>query len=230
MHEASMHENNSFVTLTYKEAPVSLEYSDYQLFMRRVRREFGYARFFMSGEYGELHERPHFHAILFGVRFSDGSYLGKSEAGFKLYRSECLSGLWKLGHASFGAVSFESAAYVARYVVKKVTGAAAVAHYGARVPEFARMSLRPGIGERWLEKYWADVWPSGQVVVRDGRVGNAPRYYRKKFAARFPELAERLSLEQQEVMQSKVEENFPARLEAKAAVTSARLKMLKRKL
>lgn len=229
MHEASMHEQNVFVTLTYKEDPHSLRYGDYQMFMRRLRKARGYARFFCCGEYGEENGRPHFHAVLFGVGFHDGQYIGKSESGCKLYRSESLSELWKLGHASYGTVTFESAAYCARYVFKKITGDGAVAHYGDKVPEFARMSLRPGIGARWLNKFWTDVFPGGKVVSRDF-VSNAPRYYRKKFAERFPEEARRISLAQQEVMLEKIEDNLPQRLEAKLAVTNARLSMLKRKL
>lgn len=229
MHEASMHENNSFVTLTYKDAPDSLDYGDFQRFMRRLRKERGYARFFCCGEYGEEGGRPHFHAVLFGVSFSDRASLGKGDSGFRVFRSDELSELWPAGFASVGDVTFESAAYVARYVVKKVTGDEAAAHYGDRTPEFARMSLKPGIGARWLEKFWSDVFPSGKVVAR-GFVSNAPRFYRKKFAARFPELAAAQSAKQMEEVQLRVEEDAPDRVRAKEAVTRARLSMLKRKI
>lgn len=224
-----MHEHNSFVTLTYADAPPSLEYGDFQAFMRRLRHARGYARFFCSGEYGDERGRPHFHSVLFGVRFEDGRYLGKSPAGFKLYESADLSSMWGHGHCSVGSVTFESAAYVARYVVKKVTGAAAEAHYGGRKPEFAQMSRRPGIGSMWLEKYWSDVFPLGKVVMRDVE-SNAPRYYRKQFRSRFPVAAAALEFEQAEKVLESIEDNAPGRLEAKEAVQSARLAMLKRKL
>lgn len=229
MHEASLHEHNSFVTLTYKEAPESLDYGDFQLFMRRLRRERGYARFFCCGEYGEEGGRPHFHAVLFGVSFSDGALVGKSESGFRVYRSDELSALWKLGFASFGAVTFESAGYCARYVVKKVTGEGADAHYEGKKPEFARMSLRPGIGARWLDKYFSDVFPDGKVVSR-GHLANAPRFYRKVFARKFPALAARQSDRYLADMASRVQDNSPARIEAKRTVAEARLSMLKRKI
>lgn len=229
MHEAQLHEHNSFVTLTYADAPPSLEYGDFQLFMRRLRKSRGYARFFCAGEYGDENGRPHYHAVLFGVRFEDGCYLGKSPAGFKLYRSADLSSLWRQGHCSYGSVTFESAAYVARYVVKKVTGEAAVAHYGQRRPEFAQMSRRPGIGSRWLERYWTDVFPSGKVVIRDVEC-NAPRFYRKRFRERFPVAAQALEFEQAEKVQAAIVDNLPGRLEAKEAVQAARLSMLKRKI
>lgn len=241
MHEASLHEQNSFVTLTYKDNPVDLCYPDFQYFMRKVRKEYGYARFFAAGEYGELGLRPHFHAVLFGVGFHDGVSLGKGESGFKLFSSDALSALWSHGMASFGSVTFESAAYVARYVTKKVDGVRQLTgwHPYTRVgadgyemevrPEFAKMSLRPGIGARWLDKYWCDVWPHGKVVSR-GHVSTAPRYYRKKFAARFPYLARDKSFEEMEAISGRVEENAPERLEAKETVTRARLGMLKRKI
>nr|UQB76409.1 replication associated protein [Flumine microvirus 20] len=183
--------------------------------------------FFCAGEYGEERGRPHFHAVLFGVSFPDGCYRSKSPAGFKVYESLELSDLWKLGHCGFGDVTFESAAYVARYVVKKVTGPGAEDFYGDRKPEFARMSLKPGIGANWLDKFWSDVFPAGQVVSR-GHVGNAPRFYRKKFAERFPSAAKAESMAQMESMAARVAENFPERLDAKLKVTKARLSMLKR--
>jgi len=166
MHEASLHEKNSFVTLTYKDAPESLEYRDFQLFMKRLRKVRGRCRFYMGAEYGEQRGRPHFHALLFGVAWPDGVYLGKSPSGFKLFRSAQLSALWPQGFASVGDVTFESAAYVARYCMSVITGDKAVEHYGGRKPEFGRMSLRPGIGRAWIDKYGrSDVLPDGNVVV-----------------------------------------------------------------
>ena len=156
--------------------------------MRRLRKARGYARFFCSGEYGDENKRPHFHAVLFGVGFYDGVSLGKSESGFRIFSSDALSRLWPSGISSFGSVTFESAAYVARYVVKKVNGVKLVTgwHPYMRVdeygydrevrPEFARLSLKPGIGEKWLNKFWSDVFPQGKVVMRD-KESNAPRYY-----------------------------------------------------
>lgn len=239
MHEASLHEQNSFVTLTYKENPIDLLYGDYQLFMRRLRKARGYARFFCAGEYGEDRGRPHFHAVLFGVGFHDGKSLGKSEAGFRVFSSDALSALWPHGYSSFGGVTFESAAYVARYVVKKVDGVQHLTgwHPYTRIgadgyemevrPEFAKMSLKPGIGAKWLDKYWSDVWPAGQIVSR-GFVCGAPRYYRKKFADRCPDVAKELSMDAMEESLGRIEENAPSRLDAKEAVKVAQLGMLKR--
>ena len=149
MHEASCHEDNSFVTLTYKEAPQDLYYPDFQAFMRRVRKRFKGVSFYMSGEYGGKNGRPHLHALLFGVGFGDKISLGTVSSGSKLFSSGTLSELWGHGFASVGDVTYESAGYVARYVYKKMTGGSV---YEGSVGEFSRMSLRPAIGRRWLDK------------------------------------------------------------------------------
>lgn len=181
-----MHEGvSSFVTLTYDDEHFnpSLNYSDFQHFMYRVRARLGPTRFFMCGEYGELNARPHFHALLFGRTFSDGVLCGKD-----LYHSSTLERLWPHGFSSFGAVTHQSAAYVARYSVKKVTGDPAHAHYSRVdtrtgecvqvVPEFGRMSLKPAIGKTWWEKYWKEVHIARDgIVLQGGRKVPVPRRY-----------------------------------------------------
>ena len=100
-----------------------------------------------------------------------------------------LESLWPYGHSSVGNVTFESAAYIARYCVQKVNGDKAEEHYRVvdddgvvsyRVPEFNHMSLKPGIGARWLEKYHTDVYPRDYVVIR-GVKTKPPKYYDKLF-------------------------------------------------
>ncbi|QKI28921.1 VP4 [Kummerowia striata gokushovirus] len=191
MHESQCHEVSSFLTLTYEQcSPVeSLRYRDFQLFMKRLRKAHGSpVRFFMCGEYGENFGRPHFHACLFGIAFTDRKYIGDAGSGMKLYRSATLERLWPHGFSSVGNVTFESAAYVARYALKKVTGQAAVEHYRCvdldtgevvdRVPEFCHMSLKPGIGALWYERFHKGVFPRDWVVI-NGKRCRVPRYYDK---------------------------------------------------
>ena len=80
---------------------------------------------------------------------------------------------------TIGDVTFESAAYVARYCTKKITGKLAHEHYKGKLPEYATMSRRPGIGRAWLEKYKDDVYNYDYVVVRNGLKLRPPRYYDK---------------------------------------------------
>lgn len=186
LHEAQMHESNCFVTLTYNDDYYypSLVYRDFQMFMYRLRRRLGPTRFFMCGEYGDKDFRPHFHALLFGVNFADRSLVGKD-----LYRSAELEKLWKFGFSSVGDVNYLSAAYVARYSLKKF--ADRVSREGLPdvldpvtgelvklVPQFGHMSLNRGIGYAWFEKYWRDVFAARcGVVMPGGSTVPPPRYY-----------------------------------------------------
>lgn len=194
VHEAQMHAENSFITLTYDDAHLprgsqicetcvrphvkekSVCVSDFQRFMKRLRK---YAqkkiRFFHCGEYGEFLGRPHYHALLFGIAFDDVRYFSERN-GSRVYTSETLSRLWPFGYSVIGDVSFESAAYVARYVLKKVTGEKAIEHYAGRAPEYITMSRRPGIGSTWYDKFKSDVYPHDRISVR-GNFVRPPRFY-----------------------------------------------------
>lgn len=230
MHEASLYERNCFVTLTYAEDHLppgaSLRYRDFQRFMRELRRAHPAARirFFMAGEYGELTKRPHYHALLFNFDFEDKRIWRTTSAGHRLYTSAELEKLWPHGHSSIGEVSFDSASYVARYCLKKVTGQFSEAHYAGRVPEFARMSLRPGIAGPWLARFASDVSPDGRVVV-NGRKARAPRYYDKALAVSHPDDAERLQYERVLASRARSADNTDARLKVREAVARGKLSL-----
>jgi len=193
VHEASLNDVNCFLTLTYDDSKVvmwSLFYDHFQDFIKRLRARFSNVRvrFYMCGEYGDEFKRPHYHALLFGFDFLDKVPLSKSPGGSQMYRSPVLEELWPYGFSSVGAVTFESAAYVARYCTKKITGSPSLSHYQIvdtetgevrfdRAPEFSHMSLKPGIGADWLARYRTDVYPAGKVVRWGGASFNAPRYY-----------------------------------------------------
>lgn len=183
VHEASLYKDNCFITLTYDDFHLdpsgSLNVEDYQLFMKRLRKHFGSGvRFFHCGEYGELYGRPHHHAILFNCDFDDKELMfHNAKTGFNLYSSNLLGTLWPFGLHSIGNVSFESCAYVARYIMKKVTGDDANSHYHGRKPEYVTMSRRPGIGHDWICKYIDDVYPHDFVIIRNGIKCKPPAYY-----------------------------------------------------
>lgn len=186
LHESQLHEESSFLTLTYSDEHLpssrSLVVGHCQLFLKRLRARLApkRVRFFLCGEYGERTARPHYHAILFGYGFPDKIPL---EGKKGLFFSQELVETWGLGHCSVGSVTFESASYVASYATKKILGEAAVSHYKGRKPEFLLMSRRPGIGRGWIDSYSSDVYPSDEVIVR-GFPSRPPRYYDQVFAAR----------------------------------------------
>lgn len=191
LHEKTMHDAAWFLTLTYSEEEIpqygSLYPTDLQRFFKNLRRDYqaGSVRYYACGEYGEVTQRPHYHAVLYGPHFLDKHFL-RSADGLDVWRSQTLEDYWPHGHSEFGTLTSASAAYVAGYVRKKVSKRVNEDAYlrvddetGELVelePEFARMSLRPAIGRTWLEKYWQDVYPRDAVVV-NGREFKPPRYY-----------------------------------------------------
>lgn len=206
VHEASLYEQNCFITLTYDDEHLpknkSLVKSHFQEFIRSLRDRIRYdatlepehrvfsthssPRYMHAGEYGELNQRPHYHALLFNFDFPDKVLLRKQETG-DWYESKMLTEIWGKGFASLGALTFESAAYVSRYTLKKVTGERAAEHYGERIPEYTTMSRRPGIGFNWLEKFKTDAYPSDQIAMR-GRLMRPPAFYDKKLELADPQL------------------------------------------
>lgn len=200
MQEKRMHPESAFVTLTYDQDNCPSDYSlkkrDLQLFMKRLRktRPAG-LRFFACGEYGERTLRPHYHVLLFNTSFPDQKF-HKNAGDSKLYASAELDGLWMNGNCLIGDVTFESCSYVARYVLKKMTGEPhdVEAHYRGREPEFCTMSNRPGIGFPYYEKYGEDAYRHDAVVINGKSVG-IPRYYDKKYEAVDPGYLERLKIE-----------------------------------
>ncbi|WNK14706.1 MAG: replication initiator protein [Microvirus sp.] len=243
VHEASMYDVNSFVTLTYEDGncPTSLNYGDFQLFMKRLRKKMGKVRFFMCGEYGEKLGRPHYHACLFGVHFDDRYLWSESSGQVRLYRSPLLESLWPHGFSTVGDVTFDSAAYVAAYCMKKVNGDRADAHYekvslssGEIVkvrPEFARMSLKPGIGQPWFQKFSADVYGYDRdAVVLNGVKSKPPRYYDLLLKATDPDLAEYLEYDRYVRAGKVVSDCTPERLKVREAVTKARLSLKQRSI
>ncbi|WNK14026.1 MAG: replication initiator protein [Microvirus sp.] len=240
-HEAKLHSANSFITLTYSPehfpANGSLNYSHFQLFLKRLRRRIGKVRFYMAGEYGEDFLRPHFHALIFGYDFPDKKLFKQLSSGSMIYRSEFLESLWPYGFSSVGDCTFEAAAYVARYVMKKVTGRPSLSHYEVldydtgeitrRVPEFNKMSLKPGIGADWYAKYASDVFPHDRVII-NARKTKPPRYYDKLLDKSDPLLYEDIKYQRFLDSLNYLHDNTDARLHAKEIVTQARISQLKR--
>ncbi|AXH77316.1 MAG: replication initiator protein [Microviridae sp.] len=181
-HESRFHRNSAFITLTYDDAHLppggSLRPEDWVLFMKRLRfHHQDELRFFQCGEYGETTQRPHHHALLFGWWPDDGVRLNRYSTGTPLWDSKQLRNLWGHGNISVGLVTPETTNYVAGYVTKKLTGPAATEAYGDRVPPYATMSRRPGIGRLAIET-WGPVWYRDDAITLPGGTQvRPPRYY-----------------------------------------------------
>lgn len=135
MLEAWCHEKCSFVTLTYRDAPVgpargNLSPRDVQLFLKRLRKAVWplEIRYYLVGEYGERTARPHYHLALYGLGEEDSELIGR---------------VWAKGFVCVLPLCQRTAQYVVGYVTKKFDASV----LAGRVPVFARMSTHPrGLG------------------------------------------------------------------------------------
>ena len=248
-----MHENNAFITLTYSDKNLpyghSLDHRHWQTFFKRLkRRPRGVPdlkiRFYMCGEYGpNATRRPHFHALLFGHHFPD-QYWWKNSPGtnLPLYRSKTLEKSWTAGHSYIGTVTFKSAAYVARYCMKKINGPEADEHYNPHdpdtgelkypnplKPEYNRSSLKHGIGYPWFEKFGDEVYPADEIVM-DGYRQRPPKYYDKLYERTDPDGFQAVLSSRIAAAKEQTENATPERLKVRETVLEAKLKRLKRNL
>lgn len=208
MHEAKMHDRSCFVTLTYDNEHVPKDLSVDVTHLQKFFKDLRYhvkpkkIRYFASGEYGSIDEiqdpverikyiskygnaklgRPHYHAIIFGYWPKDSKAL-PSKNDYTWYESNELQSIWKNGFVTIGEVTDESAAYTARYTIKKLNASSEVDarfHYKGRSREFGVMSRRPGIGQTFYEKF-KDELQNNYSVIQRGYEKALPRFYKEKF-------------------------------------------------
>lgn len=234
-----MHKENCFLTLTYAPRYLpeggTLIKKHFQDFMKRLRHHAKRKiQYFHCGEYGDRDRRPHYHALVFGFDFADKALYKVTDRGDRLYTSPTLEKLWGWGFTTLGDVSFESASYCARYVLKKITGEAAPAHYRVidpqtgevhqLLPEYVTMSLNPAVGKGWYDTFSADVYPSDFVIL-EGKRHKPPRYYDKQLAVADVEAIKRA---RRAFADAHFDDNGKARLAVREAVLLSKLKTLKR--
>ena len=235
----------------------SLNLKHFQDFMKRLRKAFypQKIRFFHVGEYGRRCKhgidltvvrcplcfvgRPHYHACLFNVSFPDlQSYA--SDDGVLRYTSPMLESIWKYGFVDVGDLNYASAAYGARYILKKITGSRAGDHYMSYDmngeitflrPEYTTMSRRPGIGYDWFQKYKSDVFPSDEVPVPGfGVIKKVPRYYEEIFKEERPLSLEEIKATRRRFKEEHEDDYTPQRLMDRYEVKKASLEFKKRVL
>lgn len=258
VHESRLYDHNCFITLTFNDDflmsrpnPWTVDVRDYQLFMKRLRKKFSGLspvcvddkiiypiRFFHCGEYGELFMRPHYHACLFNFDFRDKIHY-KTVNGYPLYTSKSLEELWPYGFSTIGSLTFHSAAYTARYIMKKVTGSASYDHYNkvdpvtgevlTRNPEYVTMSRRSGIGKSWIDKYLSDVYVNGEdSVLMNGKRIRPPKYYDSQFEILFPSDLESIKSERKRKASLHEANCTPERLRVREKIQLASLRKLPR--
>lgn len=254
VHEASLYKRNCFLTLTYSDenlpAGGTLVKAHFQKFMKRLRRkEWRDAlrekrkpadiRYFQCGEYGDTTRRPHYHAIIFGIDFPDQKFHSRNVQGDEIRKSQLLDELWGLGQCTIGKVNFKTAAYVARYIVKKITGEAAEKHYRVvdpqtgetidRQPEYITMSLKPGIGARWYAKYKEDVH-ADDSIVQNGKEQPTLKFYDRLYKRQDPDALDLVKQKRVKKARKYASNNTRDRLAVRKELTLARISTLKRSL
>ena len=228
--------------------------SHFQAFMKRLRKVVPQkVKFYQCGEYGKICKhgvdleesscafcnlgRPHHHALLFNLSFPDLEAYSVQN-GTTRYTSRILEGLWPYGFVDVGQVTMESAGYVARYCMKKITGDLAEEHYRSidmdgevheLAPEYSSMSN--GIGKAWLAKYRDDVYPSDEVPVPGtGVLRGVPRYYDEILRCENEDLYEEVKAKREQGRMDSADEYTPERLMDRYKVKKAQLAHLRKTL
>jgi hypothetical protein len=223
-------EHSAFVTLTYDpehEPPDrSIKKEDLQKYFKRLRKELGKSgrrmKYLACGEYGETTNRPHYHAIIFGL--SPASPLLKEK--------------WPHGFVYTGTVTYKSARYVAGYVLKKINGRKGINPYAPKEPPFQTVSN--GLGEQWARENEAYLKNNLNCTIQGKSVG-LPRYYVKKLnidlSENFKEKNEKKEKKEKEHLKRKnismnatdeVHDHWRKQLEGKMVNNEARQKMFKK--
>ncbi|AXL15082.1 replication initiator protein [Microviridae sp.] len=235
--------------------PNSVYKRSIQLFMKRLRKAtaidvpnpdtgrtkkvYQKFRYVAAGEYGDKKGRPHYHIAILGLDFPDKYYWRTTPRGDKCYRSPALEKLWTYGQSEIGEITFQSAAYLARYTLKKSSDKRQYEQaYGYDPetgeilfdqlnPEFITMSK--GIGSDWWKKYKHDTDKDYLVIDYDKKV-KIPRYYDKKREDDDPEsLAKIKELREAKALELDATDTKRRKL-ARATVKQAQNTMLKRSL
>lgn len=259
---------NYFVTLTYEDQylPIkrcyndetgeiitgfTLDKKDLEKFNHDLRqywiRKYNHQgiRYYECGEYGSQNLRPHYHCIIFNLPYLDDlKVYRKTEVGDILYTSETLSKIWKKGYVVIGEVTYESASYVARYVMKKKFGKEADAYYQsmAKIPEFTTMSRMPGIGRNYYEANKSTIYATDEIFIqgKKGIVGVKPsKYFDRLYEQDEPEDYKRIKRERNKkntlntkLLKDKVKtvENIQGQREVQERTLQSKIKALKREL
>lgn len=239
-----MHQVSCMLNLTFDDTHLpehgQLWKDDLQRFFKRLRKSGFKFKYVASGEYGDESRRPHFHIALFGVDFgSDRRVFGRSSNGDRTYLSDAVSRCWTQGHHLIGTLNFESAAYIARYILKKAKGAdisppLAVLDDGEVIrPNSEFLLMSKGIGRSWFREYFmTDVFPLASVITRQGTRAPVPRFYKSLLKEVGEDLALDMSFRSSARADLDLErltfENLPHRRAARDTVSRSRARISKR--
>ncbi len=151
---------------------------------------------YYCGEYGSLNARPHFHMLLFNCPIPmEESYDFHIDENFKEHwKNRIIEELWQHnGMVDITEIEWSNAAYTARYTMKKVFNERTDQEYYAsgKIPEFVRMSRRPGIGMDYYEQNKFKIYENDELIMKTvkGNTGSIkpPKAFDKLFKEQYPE-------------------------------------------
>lgn len=226
IHEYFAHRDrpSSFLTLTFNEDMLhkrdvpnykSVYRSEFSGFVKRLRERiksiYGKEiRVFGSGEYGELHCRPHYHAIIYGFDFPD-KYQVRTRVGkdlIRYYRSPFLESVWKppgynpsYGFSIIGEVTQNSCQYVTGYVSDKLDefGERDYKQLGIDKPFFYTPS-KTGLGYDYFQRYYKEIYSNGYCHWHNKVKAPIPPYYTALLKDKDPELYNSYKLDKLKLM------------------------------
>ncbi len=260
--EAKTTQNNWFMTLTYDEEHIkeclkpvidketgeyghieSLIPNHLSEFIKELRRNIEYhknlqgVRFYGCGEYGSRGGRPHYHLLMYNLPLDDLAEEWKKD-GFITFSSENVSRIWGKGIVTVNEFSWETAAYTARYMLKKLKGRDAKEQYkGAGIePEFSRCSRRPGIGYEYYRQNRDKIYQTDSIVIH-GTTCKPPTYFDRMFKEECPERWAEIQEQRAEVSRNEMRMklnnttlNYKDQLKVEEANREDKIKLLGRQL
>lgn len=174
----------------------TLFHDDVQKFLKRLRRTLEYnnepeIRYYMCGEYGSTTQRPHYHIIIFNLSIPDIEFYKLNQLHQPYFTSQWLEKLWGHGFITLGEVNWDTCAYVARYIMKKVKGPNAKEYYKSigKTPEYTKMSLKPGIGANYYKLNKEQIYELDKIILpgKKTKIIQPPKYYDKLYDIDNPE-------------------------------------------
>lgn len=222
---ANRDQEGCFVTLTFNddmlnkrdvENPWSVSRTELSGFIKRMREriysKYGKTvRIFASGEYGELHLRPHYHMIIYGFNFPDKyetSYRPFGKDIIRYYRSDFLEDLWKpaydnpsFGFSSIGELTQNSCQYVSRYTAKKLNNLTDKEYKRSNTEKpFLYTPSKEGLGFKYFQKYYKEIYANGYCHWHNGVKAPIPSYYNTLLKKYDPDLFEVYKLDKLKFM------------------------------
>ena len=171
-----------------------LEPKDMTDFLKRLRKHWKKyynaenIRYFYCGEYGgpprplwkdkktgELHYsegfRPHYHMCTFNFPIPlDKLELDKerSKSGAAQFICKEIEEIWGKGRVRISELNWQTCAYTARYITKKINGEMAKEHYPSKgqTKEFVRMSRMPGIAKDFYDRHKDEIYKLDEIILK----------------------------------------------------------------